>query len=184
MEYFAGLDVSMAETHVCVVNRNGTVIHEAKVPSTPADIAAAAGAGSGLPADRVRDRPDGADALSWPEPTRIACRLHREPASLSGAEVVGDAQDRPQRCARPGASRPHRLLQARSCEVAAGARCPVADHRPQEAGRPAGHSGEPDPRACRGVRRPTAARAQPRLHRRRRCGQARASPACLPPCGA
>ena len=41
MEYFAGLDVSMAETHVCVMNRDGTVVHETKVPSTPADIATA-----------------------------------------------------------------------------------------------------------------------------------------------
>jgi transposase len=41
MEYFAGLDVSMAETQVCVVTRDGDVIHEAKVASTPADIAAA-----------------------------------------------------------------------------------------------------------------------------------------------
>ena len=41
MEYFAGLDVSMAETHVCVMNRDGAVIHEVKVPSTPADIAVA-----------------------------------------------------------------------------------------------------------------------------------------------
>ena len=40
MEYFAGLDVSMAETQVCVMARNGAVIHKAKVPSTPADIAA------------------------------------------------------------------------------------------------------------------------------------------------
>jgi transposase len=40
VEYFAGLDVSMAETHVCIVTRNGAVIHRAKVPSTPADIAA------------------------------------------------------------------------------------------------------------------------------------------------
>ena len=40
MEYFAGLDVSMAETHVCVVTEDGTVIHQAKVPSTPVDIAA------------------------------------------------------------------------------------------------------------------------------------------------
>src|SRR5277367_5078917 len=39
MEYFAGLDVSMAETQVCVVTRDGAVIHKAKVPSTPADIA-------------------------------------------------------------------------------------------------------------------------------------------------
>ena len=41
MEYFAGLDVSMEETHVCVVTRNGSVMHEAKVPSTAASIAAA-----------------------------------------------------------------------------------------------------------------------------------------------
>ena len=41
MEYFAGLDVSMEETHLCVVTRNGAVMHEAKVPSTPASIAAA-----------------------------------------------------------------------------------------------------------------------------------------------
>ena len=28
MEYFAGLDVSMSETHVCVVTQDGAVIHE------------------------------------------------------------------------------------------------------------------------------------------------------------
>src|SRR5271168_2277562 len=38
MEYFAGLDVSMEETHVCVVDRDGEVIRETKVPSTPVDI--------------------------------------------------------------------------------------------------------------------------------------------------
>jgi transposase len=41
MDYFAGLDVSMAETHLCVMNRDGVVVYEVKVPSTPADIAAA-----------------------------------------------------------------------------------------------------------------------------------------------
>jgi hypothetical protein len=41
MEYFARLDVSMAETHVCVMHRDGAVVYEVKVPSTPADIAAA-----------------------------------------------------------------------------------------------------------------------------------------------
>src|ERR1700745_3800186 len=40
MEYFAGLDVSMAETQVCVVGRNGAAIHKAGWPPTPADIAA------------------------------------------------------------------------------------------------------------------------------------------------
>ena len=41
MEYFAGLDVSMSETHVCVVTQDGAVVHQVRAPSTPADIAAA-----------------------------------------------------------------------------------------------------------------------------------------------
>jgi hypothetical protein len=35
MEYFAGLDVSTAETHVCVMNRDGAVSYEVRVPSNP-----------------------------------------------------------------------------------------------------------------------------------------------------
>src|SRR3954454_9797509 len=38
MEYFAGLDVSMEETHVCVVDRDGEIVHQGKVLSTPADL--------------------------------------------------------------------------------------------------------------------------------------------------
>ena len=41
MEYFAGLDVSMEETHVCVVDRDGKVILEARTPTVPKAIAAA-----------------------------------------------------------------------------------------------------------------------------------------------
>lgn len=41
MEHFAGLDISMEETHVCVVNRDGDVMHETMVPSTATDIEAA-----------------------------------------------------------------------------------------------------------------------------------------------
>jgi len=41
MEYFAGLDVSMAETHLCVMSRDGAVILDVKAPSTPAGIASA-----------------------------------------------------------------------------------------------------------------------------------------------
>ena len=35
MEYFAGLDVSMEETHVCVVDHEGAVVLEGKSASTP-----------------------------------------------------------------------------------------------------------------------------------------------------
>jgi transposase len=41
MEYFAGLDISMKETHICVVDRDGEVALEMKAPTSPAAIAAA-----------------------------------------------------------------------------------------------------------------------------------------------
>ncbi|TAJ31472.1 IS110 family transposase [Bosea sp. (in: a-proteobacteria)] len=41
MEYFAGLDVSMEETHVCVVDRNGAVVYETKAISSARLIAEA-----------------------------------------------------------------------------------------------------------------------------------------------
>ena len=40
MKYFAGLDISMEETHVCVLDREGAVVHEAKTMSTPEAIVA------------------------------------------------------------------------------------------------------------------------------------------------
>lgn len=40
MEYFAGLDVSMGETHICVLDREGALIREGKTRSSPAAIAA------------------------------------------------------------------------------------------------------------------------------------------------
>jgi hypothetical protein len=35
MRYFAGLDVSVEETHVCVIDRGGKVILEARTPTAP-----------------------------------------------------------------------------------------------------------------------------------------------------
>jgi transposase len=40
MEYFAGLDISMKETHICVMNRDGGIVLEAKATTLPAAIAA------------------------------------------------------------------------------------------------------------------------------------------------
>jgi hypothetical protein len=31
MDYYAGLDVSMEETHICIVDRDGGVVHETRV---------------------------------------------------------------------------------------------------------------------------------------------------------
>lgn len=40
MEYYAGLDVSMEDTHVCVVDRDGAIVLEAKTASLPQEIRA------------------------------------------------------------------------------------------------------------------------------------------------
>ena len=39
MDYFAGLDISMDETHICVVDRDGAVVYEGKSASTAEAIA-------------------------------------------------------------------------------------------------------------------------------------------------
>ena len=39
MDYFAGLDISMDETHVCVLDRDGVVTDESKTASTAQSIA-------------------------------------------------------------------------------------------------------------------------------------------------
>ena len=39
MDYFAGLDISMDETHVCVLDREGEVVRESKSVSTAQAIA-------------------------------------------------------------------------------------------------------------------------------------------------
>ena len=71
MEYFAGLDVSMEETHVCVVDRDGKVILEAG-HTAPKTIAARFGERASCRARSIRDGADGPDAFSWLR--RWACR--------------------------------------------------------------------------------------------------------------
>lgn len=40
MQYFIGLDVSLAETSICVLNESGNIVREAKINSDPDDLAA------------------------------------------------------------------------------------------------------------------------------------------------
>ena len=164
MEYFAGLDVSMAETHMCVMNRDGVVVCQVKAPSTPAELAAAlaqAPTCRRIVFETGRMAPmlyHGLSQLGLP----IVCIESRQAyqALKSLATQKTDRNDARglAHLARTGFFKPIHVksLPARCCTV--------ADHRSQEAGRPARHPGEPDPRPCRGVRRATAACTQPRLH--------------------
>jgi hypothetical protein len=41
MDYFAGLDVSVKETSVCIVDDAGKIVRETRVPRSPAEVYAA-----------------------------------------------------------------------------------------------------------------------------------------------
>src|SRR4029077_19658099 len=167
MDYFAGLDISMDETHICVVDRDGAVVYEGKSASTAEAIADKLSEAPGCHRIVFETGRMGADPVPWVEPTRPPSGLCREPAGVSGAQVARDPQDRPQRRARAGAFGSHRVLQARAREVSVGPRRPLADHRAQEAGRTARDLGKSDPWSRGRVRGPTAPRAHRRLHRQR-----------------
>ena len=127
MDYFAGLDISMDETHVCVLESEGVVVREEQHRNrrrrrSPANwrkrqvvIASCS-------------RPDGwpANPVSRVEPTRSARSLRREPAGLPGAQSLL-RPTRPTAMTREG----WRILartgffEARACEVAAGSCAPL-----------------------------------------------------------
>ena len=76
MEYFAGLDISMKETHICVMDRDGKVDLETIAPTSSAANRGRVGKGADGPTDRLRDRAHGNDALSRSCGTGPARRVH------------------------------------------------------------------------------------------------------------
>ena len=163
MEYFGGLDVSMAETHVCVMNRDGAVAYEVKVPSTPADIAAAlaqAPTCARVVFETGRMAPmlyHGLSQLGLP----IVCIESRQAyhALKSLATHKTDRNDARglAHLARTGF---FKAVHVKSLSAHALRSLIVA----QEAGRPACHPGEPDPRPGRGIRCATAACVNRGIH--------------------
>jgi transposase len=166
MDYFAGLDISMDETHVCVVDREGVVVRESKAESTAQAVTnelAKAPSCRRIVFETGRMAPilfHGLSQLGLP----VVCVESRQAyqALKSLATHKTDRND-----ARSGAFGSHRLLQTRTCEVASRAGRPLVDQRAQEAGRPASDLGKSDPRPGGRVRDPTAPRAHRRLHRQR-----------------
>ena len=164
MDYFAGLDISMDETHVCVLDREGVVVYESKSESTAAAIAielSKAPSCRRIVFETGRMAPilfHGLSQLGLP----VVCVESRQAyqALKSLATHKTDRND-----ARGLAHLAHWLLQARACEVIARPRAPLADQRAQEAGRPASDLRKSDPRLGGRVRGPTPPRAHRRLHR-------------------
>src|SRR5271169_4786534 len=129
MDYFAGLDISMDETHVCVLDREGVVVHESKTESTAQAVA-----------DELAKAPSCRRIVF--ETGRMAPILFHGLSQLSLPVVCVESRQA------------HQVLQARAREVAVGSCATLADHRAQETGWPAGDLGKPDPRPRGRVRDP------------------------------
>ena len=106
MSCFAGLDISMALTAVCIVDGDGAVVSEATVDSTPEAVTGFLD-GAGVTIERI-----GLEACPLSEwifeslaGRRVSGGLSGD-APSSGVAEERDQQDRPQRCARhcPGGS--------------------------------------------------------------------------------
>src|SRR6476661_7848647 len=118
MEHFAGLDVSVKDTSVCIVDDTGKIVREVKVASEPAALLAVLK----NPAYRFKRIGLEAGPLSqWLYSARrsgFAGDLCRDAAHAGGAEGA-DQQDRPQRCARHGPDDASWALPSGACEDAA-----------------------------------------------------------------
>jgi predicted NBD/HSP70 family sugar kinase len=89
MEHFAGLDVSVKETSVCIVDDTGRIMREVKVASEPEDLLKVLG----NPAYCCR-RID-PDLAHCAAPFWFLARQHRHFAIISGALKSQAAQGRP-----------------------------------------------------------------------------------------
>ena len=87
MDYYVGLDVSLKQTSICVVNQAGSIVHEGVANSDPeaiCDIREIEGARNGT--DRHRDRTHDDVAMDRAQTTRPAGDLHRCAPCQGGAQ--------------------------------------------------------------------------------------------------
>src|SRR6266481_1382147 len=118
MDHFAGLDVSVKETSICIVDDTGRIVREVKVASEPEALLQVLG----NPIYRFKRigleaGPSIAMAFQRACRSRLTSDLCRD-AAHAGGVAGADQQDRPQRCARHGPDDAGRTLSPGACEDA------------------------------------------------------------------
>ena len=92
MDYFAGLDVSVKDTSVCIVDDTGKIIREVKVASEPEALGGVEEPGLPLQANWIGSWAAVAMAVQRACRSRLASDLRRDAAHAGGAEGA-DQQD-------------------------------------------------------------------------------------------
>lgn len=116
MTCYVGLDVSMKETAICVVDEMGDRIWDGKSRTDPDAIGRAGAEGSRSREDRYRDRPDDRLVVARINRARAAGCLSSCQACCGSAEAA-DEQDGPQRCVWFGTAGPLGLVPAGRCSL-------------------------------------------------------------------
>ena len=88
MDYFAGLDISMDETHVCVLDREGVVVRESKTEFDSAGDRGRIGESAKLSSHRVRDRTNGANPVSRVERKKLVGQRVTLENQIRGLAIV------------------------------------------------------------------------------------------------
>jgi hypothetical protein len=179
MDYFAGLDISMDETHVCVVDRDGAVVYEGKSASMAEAIADELAKAPSIVFETGRMAPilfHGLRELGFPVVCIESRQAYQALKSLATHKTDRNDARGLAHLARTGFFKP---LHVKSLPAHA---TPLADHRAQKTGRPASNLGKSDPRFGGRVRSPAPAGSHLRLHQRGLSKQAKGSRAFPPPC--
>ena len=98
MDQFGGLDVSVKETSICIVDETGRIVGEVKVASEPEALLQVLISRLPLQANWTGSWASVAVALQRSRRSGLASDLCRDAAHAGGVEGA-DQQDRPQRCA-------------------------------------------------------------------------------------
>ena len=117
MEYYAGIDVSLKESSVCVVDATGKVVREVKVASEPEALVRYFDELE-LPVSRIGLE---AGPLSqWLHAGLVASGCDAGvagDAARKGGALGHDGEDRPERCARDRPAAADGMVSSGSCEI-------------------------------------------------------------------
>ena len=152
MKQYVGLDVSQKETAMCVVDQDGKVLFEGKIPSDPGALARAIQKRAPS-AERIGFETGAMASWLWHELKRVGLPVVCVDARHAHASTVrADEQERPERRPRPGRADPGRVVSRGPGEERCKPGHAGAARRPVAPGQHPARPREPGPQPAQGSR--------------------------------